>query len=120
MAEAAAGVHVAFDEREGELCHIEPAGLAQHGAGIRERRDRQAVPVSERLVVEARAYTLAARRQQLFSQGRKPRVGSCAAIIWKAGLRGRFPLIIQQLETIENIMSLEISCRRHVIKTRKI
>ena len=61
MAEPVAAGHACGDEVEGARGHLDPGRLAQHDAGVGQRRDHQAVPVGQHLVVEAGPTRVAAR-----------------------------------------------------------
>ena len=56
--------HVPDDEGKGGLGGGQPGGLAERRGGARQRRDHQAVPVGQHLVVPARPHPRAARRQE--------------------------------------------------------
>ena len=59
MAEPVAIAHARRNERERARRHVEPGRLAERDTGIDERRDHQAVPVGEHLVVEPRPHARA-------------------------------------------------------------
>src|ERR1700683_4142727 len=105
MAKAVAARHLAHNKIKGALCHIEPGRLAKHLASVGERRDHQSVPVGEDLVVEAWTDACRARGEKLFARRQKPRLVRLAALL--------------RLETIEDIVSFEISLRRDVVIARE-
>ena len=54
MAEPVASGHVVAHECEGPLGHRDPVRLPERQPGMDQRRDHQAVPVRQNLVVQAR------------------------------------------------------------------
>ena len=84
---------------------VEPGRLVEDLAGIGERRDHQAVPVGQHLVVEAGPHARCAGGKQLCAQRGKPLLVLLAAR--------------KRLETIENIVAFEIAVRRDVVVARE-
>ena len=105
MPEAVALGHAAHNEVEGPGRHFDPGRLAQHGPGIRQRRDHQAVPVGQHLVVEARPHPIAAQHKKLVPQHAK--------------LRFVLRRSRQPVEAIEDIVALEIALLGHVVMLHK-
>ncbi len=79
MAEPVALGHRCGDEVEGAARHRNPRRLAEHDAGVDQRRDHQAVPVGQNLVVEAGPHAAGAGFEQRRPQRRQPRLVGLAA-----------------------------------------
>ena len=79
MAEAIAARHAVRDEVKSAAGELQPSRLIQHGSGIGERCDHQAVPISEHLVVKPGSHPQGARGEELFAQSREPRLIGVAA-----------------------------------------
>ena len=95
MAEPIAARHRTRDEGEGALGDRQPRRLGEDLAGIGKRRDHQAVPVGQHLIVKAGPHARCAGGKQLRTQYRKP------LLILLAARKRR--------ETIENIVAFEIA-----------
>jgi len=63
--------HLGVDKQERACGHFEPVRFLEHQACIDERRNHQAVPVREHLVIEAGPHPFGARCQQLLAHRRK-------------------------------------------------
>ena len=79
MAETIALRHFLGDEAKGFRPARDPVRLVHERACIRKRRDHQSVPVGKHLVVETRADSFGANRQELLSQAFQPRLVFLAA-----------------------------------------
>ena len=88
------------------LAIVEPGRLAEHDAGIDQRRDHQSVPVGQHLVVEAGPHAARARREQFRAQRRPAALHPrrCAA---------------PSCETIEDIVAFEIAAGADVVMRSK-
>ena len=91
---------------KGALGGFEPVGAVEGVGGIGERRDHQAVPIGEHLVVEAGTNARCATREQLLAHLGKPLLG--------LGVAQR-----DGAEPVEDIVALEIPLRRHAVDFRK-
>ena len=101
------GAHAVAHEREGGGGGGDPFGAAEHRADGGERRDHEAVPVGEHLVVAARRHALRPVVEQRLAHCRKARlVGRLA------GRRRR--------EAVENGAAFPVAGRAHVVDRLEI
>src|SRR5215471_10125139 len=113
--------HAALDESKCPLSHCEPMGLIHGYAGVSQRRDHQAVPIRQHLIVQAWSNALAACRKEFTPQAGKADVlirltRIRLAVVGVGRVAGAWS---QPLEPIEDSVSVKISARRHVITVGK-
>ena len=85
---------------------VDPGRLAEHGAGIDQRRDHQAVPVGQHLVVEAGPHPLAARTSSSLARSMASRASS-------SSLRGKL------LSRLRILWPSKLPAVGHVVMLRK-